>query len=288
MSRSAGLARSVALAVGLALAAALTLDAQDAKTREPKRPKLDAGRDTNSAGAYHQYGMLNLSKRPRSAADAFYWATRLDPSLAEPWYGRWCALLLEMQRRDMFALVNDEPRYSKEVAKIDSLRYQALLREPLLYTKLDAVIVHDFFSALSLATDGEVGEIDIGSVSRTGAVALASRSSNTRSRFPRGRRRVSCMQTARARSSRCSSTTARRPSSTQNAWCSSSVSRLWSGCTTARRCSSTASAGCARPRATTRVRAMRTADLWWRTSPSIPGTSPWRTSPWRRATRRPR
>jgi hypothetical protein len=164
MRGSSGSARRAALALGLALAAALRLDAQDSKQREPKRPKLDAGRDTNSAGAYHQYGMLHLSDRPRAAADAFYWAARLDPSVAEPWYGRWCALLLAMQRRDMFALMNDDSRYSKEISGIDSLRYEALLREPLIYTKLDAVLVRDFFSAISLATDGEVNELDLAMV----------------------------------------------------------------------------------------------------------------------------
>lgn len=158
-----GLCRSTALAFGLVLAA-VTLQGQDSKNREPKRPKLDAGRDTNSAGAYHQHGMLQLSKRPKVAADAFYWAARLDPSIAEPWYGRWCALLLAMQRRDMFALMNDDSRYSKEVTSIDSLRYEALLREPLIYTKLDAVLVQDFFSAVSLATDGEVSEMDLAMV----------------------------------------------------------------------------------------------------------------------------
>jgi len=164
MGCASGLSRSAALALGLALAAVLTLDGQDAKKREAKRPKLDAGRDSNSAGAYHQYGMLNLSKRPQNAADAFYWAARLDPSVAEPWYGRWCALLLAMQRRDMFALMNDDSRYSKEVTRIDSLRYEALLREPLIYTKLDAVLVRDFFSAISLATGGEVSELDLAMV----------------------------------------------------------------------------------------------------------------------------
>ena len=162
--QSSGLGRGTALALGLALAVASTLGAQDSKKREPKRPKLDASRDTNTAGAYHQYGMQQLSSRPQTAADAFYWATRLDPSLADPWYGRWCALLLAMQRRDMFALMNDDSRYSKEVTKIDSLRYEALLREPLIYTKLDAMLVRDFFQAISLATDGEVTEMDLTSI----------------------------------------------------------------------------------------------------------------------------
>ncbi len=48
MGCASGLARRTALALGLALAAAMTFDAQDSKTLEPRRPKLDAGRDSNS------------------------------------------------------------------------------------------------------------------------------------------------------------------------------------------------------------------------------------------------
>src|SRR5712671_3515209 len=286
-ARAYELCRSAVLAFGLVLAAGLTLQGQDSKKREPKRPKLDAGRDTNSAGAYHQHGMLQLAKRPQLAADAFYWAARLDPSIAEPWYGRWCALLLAMQRRDMFALMNDDSRYSKEVTSIDSLRYEALLREPLIYTNLDAVLVRDFFSAVSLATDGEVSEMDLAMVpdpatkawlaygsGRFGESVKLYATASTGSRRPRG-----CMPRGRGRSSRCCSTTARRLSSKRSAPWSRAVSRRWSGYTTARRCSSTASAGCARLRATSRARGMRTAGRWWRTSPSIPGTR--RSRAWR-------
>src|SRR5438093_675258 len=42
---------------------------------------------------------------------------------------------------------------------------------PLIYTKLDAVLVRDFFSALSLATDGEVGEMDLAMVPDPGMKA---------------------------------------------------------------------------------------------------------------------
>src|SRR5881628_2195083 len=114
-ARAYGLCRSAALAFWLVFAAAVTLHGQDSKKREPKRPKLDAGRDTNSAGAYHQHGMLRLAKRPQVAADAFYWAGRPHPPASEGSAADGCALLLAMQRRDMFALMNDDSRYSKEV-----------------------------------------------------------------------------------------------------------------------------------------------------------------------------
>jgi Tfp pilus assembly protein PilF len=153
--------RGVALAFAMVLATARAVSAQEAQVKEPKRPKLDAGRDTNSAGAYYQWGMQHLTDRPEKAADAFYWAARLEPAGPEPWYGRWAALLLGRQHRDMFALVSDNARNRKENAKIDSLRYEALVREPLIYTKLDAVLARDFFQAISQATEGEFSEVDL-------------------------------------------------------------------------------------------------------------------------------
>jgi len=61
----------------------------------------------------------------------------------------------------MFALVSDNARNRKENAKIDSLRYEALIREPLIYTKLDAVLARDYFQAISQATEGEFSEVDL-------------------------------------------------------------------------------------------------------------------------------
>ena len=153
--------RGIALALALCGAGPPALRGQDVPVKEPKRPKLDAGRDTNNAAAYYQWGMQHLTDRPETAADAFYWAARLEPSGAEPWYGRWAALLLTRQHRDMFALMSDDSRNRKENAKVDSLRYEAFAREPLIYTKLDAVLTRDFFQAISQATDGEVNEVDL-------------------------------------------------------------------------------------------------------------------------------
>ncbi len=164
VSSSRGVVRGVALACALALAGIASLGGQGSKAKEPKRPKLDAGRDTNSAAAYYQFGMQHLSDRSEKAADAFYWAARLEPASADPWYGRWAALLLALQHRDMFAVIGEDTRYSKDVARIDSLRYEALLREPLIYTKLDAVLARDFFRAISEATEGEVTEVDLAMV----------------------------------------------------------------------------------------------------------------------------
>jgi Tfp pilus assembly protein PilF len=162
--RSCCAGRGIAVALALMVMGVPALPGQDNPVKEPKRPKLDSGRDTNSAAAYYQWGMQHLTDRPDKAADAFYWAARLEPSGAEPWYGRWAALLLTRQHRDMFALVSEDSRNRKENAKIDSLKYEALMREPLIYTKLDAVLARDFFQAISQATDGEINEVDLAMV----------------------------------------------------------------------------------------------------------------------------
>src|SRR5919106_425710 len=73
--------RAATLAVAALLMATPVADAQK-KPKEPKRPKMDAGRDTNAAGAYYYWGIKELVTDPRSAEDAFYWASRLEPSWA--------------------------------------------------------------------------------------------------------------------------------------------------------------------------------------------------------------
>src|SRR5687767_10100378 len=78
--------RAVTLAVAALLIGAVA-DAQK-KPKEPKRPKMEANRDTNAAGAYYYWGLGQMRTSPRSAQDAFYWASRLDPAWADPLYAQ--------------------------------------------------------------------------------------------------------------------------------------------------------------------------------------------------------
>ena len=41
-----------------------------------KRPRLDAGADTNDALAYYNFGVAQFEREPQQAAAAFYWAAR--------------------------------------------------------------------------------------------------------------------------------------------------------------------------------------------------------------------
>lgn len=101
-----------------------------ARTAVPART-FDIPIDTNSAGAYYQLGVILLRARPADAARAFYWASRLDPALAEAMYGRGVAIALmlrdhgpERARGGAFLVPREDFR------RVDSLRAQAYLRNP--------------------------------------------------------------------------------------------------------------------------------------------------------------
>jgi hypothetical protein len=65
----------------------------------PRRPRLPVEADTNDARAYFQLGQEMLERRPAQAAEAFYWASQIDPAWADPVYGRYAALLMSNPRR---------------------------------------------------------------------------------------------------------------------------------------------------------------------------------------------
>src|SRR5215510_1330662 len=83
--------RSTAALLSLCVVVASAAGAQQ---KEPKRPKLDAQADTNDAAAYYYFATARLRTDPQKAADALYWATRLDPAWADAYYARRIALLL--------------------------------------------------------------------------------------------------------------------------------------------------------------------------------------------------
>src|SRR5439155_1125459 len=63
---------------------------------------------------------------------AFYWASRLDPTRAEPLYARWVAYWMRLPGW-FEEYVEERPRVleSPNVAQVDSLYQQALFRNPL-------------------------------------------------------------------------------------------------------------------------------------------------------------
>jgi hypothetical protein len=120
------------------------------KKNEPKRPKLPAGVDTNNAQVYTDFGLEKLERDPDKAADAFYWAARINPTSADAYYARRCALLLADTYRFQRYMADDRRTIeSDEVKRIDSLYLYALTINPFLYRKLDVRLFHAFVANIS-------------------------------------------------------------------------------------------------------------------------------------------
>jgi tetratricopeptide (TPR) repeat protein len=145
----------ITVAALLAFSAVAAQAQGDKNDQEPKRPQLVAGADTNDASVYYAFGLDRLEKDPKIAADAFYWASRLNPVYADAFYARRVALLLTDRRRLVRYWDEDKGTLrSPEIKRIDSLYYFALTLNPFLYEKLDRLlfgaIIDDFVHRQSL------------------------------------------------------------------------------------------------------------------------------------------
>jgi tetratricopeptide (TPR) repeat protein len=145
--------RRTTLALLALLAAAAPLAAQ---RDEPRRPRLPAAADTNDARAYFRLGQELLDRRPRDAADAFYWASQIEPGWADPLYGRHVALLMSDPRRLVLYYQGDRStRRNPQVQRIDSLYYRALRIDPFLRRQFDRELIRLW--VISAISGGEVG-----------------------------------------------------------------------------------------------------------------------------------
>jgi tetratricopeptide (TPR) repeat protein len=147
-------------AATLAVAGLLVVGVADAQKqpREPKRPKMDASRDTNAAAAYYYWGLGQLRSSPRSAQDAFYWASRLDPAWAEPLYAQRIAYHLSDLER--FWKYLNGAKYvlrQAETRRADSLLYRAMLRDPFLFRRHDKMLLDRLVEELTEGYGGLMG-----------------------------------------------------------------------------------------------------------------------------------
>jgi tetratricopeptide (TPR) repeat protein len=117
---------------------------------EPQRPELPADADPNNSAAYHAYGMSRLRTHPKQAADAFYWAMRLDPTQAEPFYARRVALLMSNPRVLVRYMAGERRTIrSRDVQSADSLYRHSLMLQPFLYRELDRYMINEYVAELS-------------------------------------------------------------------------------------------------------------------------------------------
>lgn len=141
------IARLSAVLVALLLAAPSTVDAQG---DDPRRPALTAQADTNDWMAYYDAGGRWLESDPKKAADAFHWASKLDPTRPEPFYGKRMALLIENPRRMVRYWRGERGTVrSKEIQRIDSLYLHALTLNPFFYHRLDRVFLRVLITELA-------------------------------------------------------------------------------------------------------------------------------------------
>jgi tetratricopeptide (TPR) repeat protein len=156
--------RKAHLLLGLVLAVAPTsagsVAAQSRADRAPKRPVLPVGRDSNSARDYFYYGASQLDKHPEQAAAAFYWASRIDPTWADPLYGEYIALLLTQPTHVLTGYLTRDRKILRDsqILQIDSLAYEALLRNPFVDRRFDATLIQNWLYRLS---DGTVTILDL-------------------------------------------------------------------------------------------------------------------------------
>jgi Tfp pilus assembly protein PilF len=109
-----------------------------AQGRLPDRPGLSAAADSNDWEAYYDHGVEWLNNREHGRAEAaFYWSSRLNPRRAEPLFARWAiAWARDVQRFARYLGHDPAKPLPPELAQIDSLRYRALLRNPLVFQGL--------------------------------------------------------------------------------------------------------------------------------------------------------
>jgi Tfp pilus assembly protein PilF len=123
------------------LLTALAVPVPSAGQGEPERPPLPQGADPNDWEAYYDYGAANLVRFPVRSGAAFYWASRLDPSRAEPLFGRWVAFWLgDVGRFEAYLQGDERVARLPVVLAADSVRYRAILRNPFVHHALEVVL----------------------------------------------------------------------------------------------------------------------------------------------------
>jgi tetratricopeptide (TPR) repeat protein len=140
--------RTVAAPI-LAAAGLLRLSLSLAAQSVPARPPLN-GADTNQAAAYYQYGLSMLAQDPFKAADAFYWAARIDPSWAQPLYAGRIAYLMGADDRFVIGYMDGNRNFtrSKDARRIDSLELRARMLDPFMPRDLDKDLQLRYMRAL--------------------------------------------------------------------------------------------------------------------------------------------
>ena len=143
-------------ALGLAALLAVASTHRSAAQTEPRRPALPAGADSNDARAWYRLGLSRLEGDPRQAADAFGWASRLDPHWADPLYARRVALLMS-NRSLLLGYYSGTESAWRQAQPADSLAAHALEMDPFLNRNLEGQLARAYLDA-AIERDTRGGE----------------------------------------------------------------------------------------------------------------------------------
>ena len=170
--------RPLILATALLLAAPTALAAQRLGPAE-ERPRLRDVVDTNDAQSYYDLGLSIFERDAKTAAAAFYWAARINPSWGEPLYARRAALL--MNDRGMLRRMFDGGRRDyyadPDFRRLDSLQFRALMLSPFLYRRLDYALFASYVRQSAVEHSRAVGDGDPSTVLLNASIEQYLRSS---------------------------------------------------------------------------------------------------------------
>lgn len=122
-----------------ALALAVCALAAPLATQPP--PDLPRSADPNDWESYFAMGDRLFQRNPRQALAAFEWASRLDPTRAEPLLGRWAAFFALDQGSWIAYLQRDREIINRpQVIRNDSLYERAYVRNPFVHRGLEAAL----------------------------------------------------------------------------------------------------------------------------------------------------
>ncbi|HMG70949.1 MAG TPA: tetratricopeptide repeat protein [Gemmatimonadaceae bacterium] len=145
------------LHIAVSLAFVLIAASAQAQRGLPDRPRLPDGEDRNDPWAYYRLANSSLRRDPDKAADAFFWAARLNPTWAEAYYGRRVALLLR-DRPKLVRYYEGDEGVIRETQGIDSLYLYALTLNPFLGPQLDHLILDAMIQEYSRQAANRSGE----------------------------------------------------------------------------------------------------------------------------------
>lgn len=181
----------IAAAVLAALAVTQPLASQAAGAEAgPPRPELPSGADPNDWQAYFDHGARILKVHPATAGAAFYWASRLDPSRAEPLFARYVAFhAADMPRYEEYLRGSERVREQPAVQRNHQLWWRAMLLNPFVHRGLEVAVMDQAWDywGNNLATQGWLqyaeGRMDV--AARTFRRLVESGGDNYRYRYER-------------------------------------------------------------------------------------------------------